>query len=264
MSGHGHGAKHKGKSRKVAWQHLPAESISNPDPTFFSDNSSMALSHSQSKTWKSNDAKERDQFNRVKNLVYHLAPDSPFPPQTWKEWLHHRAGMQEEQRDDLMKNIELKNAKKSVDSRIPFTSAFGLGSEYLLNDNRSTVLSLPSIWSTTYTPAYDRPDAQWPERAEMQHEGEDRAGGDGGKTHFGRFLPLPRAPGNGTIKWDKRPMVQPLSMIDSRGIKPGTRDEEGRVRGLPEILTQNMIMNDDEEFWGQGEHYLGKNLMDEL
>ena len=98
----------------------------------------------------------------------------------------------------------------------------------------------------------------------MQHEGEDRAGGDGGKTNFGRFLPLPRVPGNDTAKWSLRAAVEPLSMIDETCIKPETLDEEGRLIGLPEILTQNMIMDGDEEFWNQGAHYLGKSLLDEL
>ena len=53
-------------------------------------------------------------------------------------------------------------------------------------------------------------------------------------------------------------------MIDLTGIKPDTIDEEGNVTGMPEVWTQNMIMNSDEEFWNQGEHYLGKDLMDEL
>src|SRR5256885_10296620 len=265
MPGHSHRANHKGKSRKVTWQHLPTDAISNPDPTFFNgNNSSTALSHGQSKTWKSDDAKERDQFSRVKILVHHLVPDSPFPPQSLIEWLDHRAAMQDEAKNALVKNIEHKNAQKSADSRIPFTSTFGPDGGHAFADNRSSVVSLPSIWSTQYSPTSNRPDAQWPERAEMQHEGEERAGRDGGKTNFGRFLPLPRIPGNGTVKWDRRPVMLPLSMIDITGIKPGTRDEEDRIIGLPDVLTQNQVMNADVKFWEQGEHCLGRALMDEL
>lgn len=98
----------------------------------------------------------------------------------------------------------------------------------------------------------------------MQHEGEDRAGGNGGKTNFGRFLPLPRRPGNGAVKWDQRAVMTPLAMIDLTGISPGTIDEEGIIMGMREVWAQNMIMNFDEEFWNQGEHCLGKDLMDEL
>jgi hypothetical protein len=266
MPGQGHHAKHKGKSRKVKWQHIPADSISNPDPTFFGETKplSMSLSHSQSKTWKSSDAKERDQFSRVKNLIHHFVPDSPFPPQNLAEWMAHRAAMQDEGKEALLKNIAIKQALRSADSRIPFKSAFGPDCENPLHDNRSTVLSLPSIWSTTYTPTLDRPDAQWPERAEMQHEGEDRAGGDGGKTNFGRFLPLPRQPRNETVKWEHRALMESLSMIDVTGIKPDTVDEEKNVMGMRHVWTQNMAMNSNEEFWDQGEYYLGKELMNEL
>jgi hypothetical protein len=263
MPDHGHGAKHK-KSRKVAWRHISADSLSNPDPTFFSGSNSMSLSHGQSKTWKSSDSKERDQFSRVKNLVYHLVPDSPFPPQDLAEWTAHRAAMYDEKREALLKDIEIMQARKSVDSHFPFASTFGPDSQHPLNDNRSTVLSLPSIWSATYSPLSDRPDAKWPERVEMQHEGEDRAGGDGGKTNFGRFLPLPRKPSNLTVKWSERAVMEPLSIIDLTGIRPDTSDEEGGVIGMPEIWMQNMIMNSDEDFWDRGEHYLGKDLMEEL
>ena len=133
MPGRGHGSKQKGKSRKVSWQHLPTDSISNPDPVFFNDQASMALSHSQSKTWKSHEAKERDQFSRVKNLVFHLVPDSPFPPQTLVEWMEHRAALQEEAKDALNKSIQLKQAMKSAESRRPVKSEFGPDGEHPLN-----------------------------------------------------------------------------------------------------------------------------------
>jgi hypothetical protein len=172
--------------------------------------------------------------------------------------------MQDEAKEALLRNITIKQALKSANSRIPFESAFGPGSEHCLLDNRSTVLSLPSIWSTTYAPTSDRPDAQWPERAEMQHEGEDRAGGDGGKTNFGRFLPLPRQSVNETLKWELKAVMEPLSAIDVTGIKPNTIDEEGNIADIPEVWTQNMILDFDEVFWEQGEKYLSKELMNEL
>ena len=98
----------------------------------------------------------------------------------------------------------------------------------------------------------------------MQHEGDDRAGGDGGKTNFGRFLPLPRVPGNETAKWNLRAQVEPLSMIDETCIRPGTFDEEGRPIELPEVLTQNGIMDGDWDFWHHGVHYLGTSFLNEL
>jgi hypothetical protein len=245
---------------------MSADSISNPDPTFFGTTkpSPTPLPQSQSKTWKSTDARERDQFSRVKNLLYHFVPDSPFPPQTLAEWMTHRAAMHDEGKETLLKSIALKQALKSANSRIPFKSAFGSHGKHCLVDNRSTVLSLPSIWSPTYTPPLGRPDAEWPERAEMQHEGEDRASGDGGKINFGRFLPLPRQPVNETVKWELKAVMEPLSMIDVTGIRPNTIDEGGNIVDLPEVWNQNMTMDFDDEFWEQGEKYLGKELTDEL
>jgi hypothetical protein len=224
----------------------------------------MPLSHVQSKTWKSSEAKERDRFSRVKNLLYHLVPDSPFPPQDLAEWTAHRAAMYDEKRERLLRDIEIMQARKSTDSLFPFTSAFGPDGQHPLNDNRSTVLSLPSIWSATYSPLPNRPNANWPEPVEMQHEGESRAGGDGGKINFGRFLPLPRKPSNFTVKWSERAVMEPLSIIDATGIRPGTSDEEGRAVRMSEIWALNMIMNSDKDFWGQGAHYLGKDLIAKL
>lgn len=263
MPGHAHG-KGKGKTRKVTWHHVPQDSISNPDPTFFHENntnmnvdaSSLSLtSHSQSKTWKSQDAKERDQFSRVHNLVHHFVPESPFPPQTYGAWVEHRAGMNEEKKEDLLKNIELVQARKSVDARIPLRPAFIPEGIMPLNDNRSTVLSLPSIWSNNYMATADRPDPPWPDRSEMQHEGDDRAAGDGGKTNFQRYLPLPRRPGNETVNWKERFTMEPQSIIDVTQLHPSETCH---------TQEENQTMNEDDEFWIQGMHYLGLHLMREL
>src|SRR2546423_3085689 len=122
MPGNGH--KQKAKSRKVNWQHIPADSISNPDPTFFgvTKPSPTLLPQCQSKSWKSTDARECDQFSRIKNLLYHFVPDSPFPPQTLAEWLTHRAAMHDEGKETLLKRIAIKQALTSPNSRIPFRS----------------------------------------------------------------------------------------------------------------------------------------------
>lgn len=264
MPGHGH--KQRGRSRKVNWQHVPTDSLSHPDPPFFRPTNSLLVSssHSQSKTWKSSDARERDQFSRAKILLHHFVPHSPFLPESLAEWMAHRAAMQEEGKELLLKDIAIKQASRSADSRRPFKSTFGSGSPHPLHDNRSTVLSLPSIWSSTYAPPWNRPNAPWPERAEMQHEGEDRAGGDGGQTNFGRFLPLPRQPIKETVKWELKAVMESLSTIDMVGMQPTAADEEGNEMGMLEVWMQNKDMDFDNEFWDQGEHYLGKNLMDQL
>lgn len=58
--------------------------------------------------------------------------------------------------------------------------------------------------------------------------------------------------------------MESLSTIDMVGMQPTAADEEGNEMGMLEVWMQNKDMDFDNEFWDQGEHYLGKNLMDQL
>ena len=213
------------------------------------------MAHTQSQKWQSQDHKERAQFKRVNNLIHHLAPESPYAPKTYSEWVEHRASMNEEQREALLKNIEVMQARKSITARVPIEPTFANDNK-LLHDNRSTVLSLASIWANNYTPTLDRPDAPWPDQTEMQHEGADRKGGDGGKQDYGRRLPLPRYPTNETSNWKIRPMVEPQNAsIDVLQSHPDD---------ILNAQAENATMDMDLEFWEEGLHYLGMDLMREL
>ena len=242
MGGHGHGTKgHKrGKTQRVSWQDTKSDFGSNP--VFFTTG---IMNHGQSKTWKSGEAKERDHFSRINNLVHHLAPESPFTPQTYSQWVEHRAAMNEVEKEKLLKNIETMQARKSADARIQIKSIFGPEGK-LFSDNRSAVLSRPTIWSAWYTPTDERPEAQWPGRSELQHEGGDRQA-----SNVGRYLPLPRGPGNETVNWKARQMLQPHYGLDKGG--PMSYEEPPAF----EIVEENKKMNDDPGFLEEGVSYLG-------
>ena len=122
-----------------------------------------------------------------------------------------------------MKELEVQNMRLEIERRkaerrstkIPKASTPFILSEdkrRLLEDNRSTVLAMPSIWSPNFRESTERPDAPWPDRDELRYEGDDSA-----KTNVCRFLPLPRRPGNETVTWKAREQLTFLSPLDLVG-----------------------------------------------
>jgi hypothetical protein len=178
--------------------------------------------HSQSKTWKSNDTKQKDQYARLSTLLHHFAPVSPFIPRTYGVWVQHRASMNTMEMENMKKNIAIKQSRNTVAAKVPIRSLLD-GKTY--TDNRSSVLSLETIWASWSSPTDKHPEALWPDRTEFQYEGDDRA-----KSDVGRFLPLPRKPGNETVNWKAREQLQPYRPLDHVGMfkEDGTPDIEMR------------------------------------
>lgn len=73
-----------------------------------------------------------------------------------------------------------------------------------LPDNRSTVLSLPTIFTPNYALARTSPLAPWPDLNEQRYEGDERIATE---LIHGRFLPHPRVGGNYTVNWQHRSMI---------------------------------------------------------
>jgi hypothetical protein len=226
MSGQGHGR----KKAKVVINLSPTPTQSDVDPIFFSHISSPSgtliapapAAHSQSKTWKSNDTKEKDQYSRLSTLLHHFVPESPFVPRSYPVWVQHRAMMNTMEMDEMKKNIAIKQSRNTAAAKITIKSALD-GKTY--NDNRSAVLAQETIWSPWSLPTDEHPEALWPDRTEFQYEGDDRA-----KSDVGRFLPLPRKPGNETVNWKSREQVQAYRPLDHVGMfkENGTPDIEMR------------------------------------
>lgn len=172
------------------------------------------MAHSQSKTWTSNDALERQRFKRMSNLLYHFVPKSPFVPRNYQQWVDHRAAMKDMEREDMLQKIERRKIERPSPRAPKIRTSFIAEADkmHLFEDNRSAVLAMPSIWSSYFQDTPDRPYAPWPDRDELRYEGDDRA-----KTNVGRFLPLPRRPGNETVTWKAREQLMILSPLDSIG-----------------------------------------------
>jgi hypothetical protein len=218
------------KKAKVVNILSPTPTQVDVDPIFFSQISSppQALiaptpaAHSQSKTWKSNDTKEKDQYSRLSTLLHHFVPESPFVPRSYPVWVQHRAMMNAMEMDDMKKNIAIKQSRNTAAAKVVIKPVLD-GKTY--NDNRSAVLAHETIWASWSTPTDEHPEALWPDRTEFQYEGDDRA-----KSDVGRFLPLPRKPGNETVNWKSREQVQPYRPLDHVGMfkEDGTPDLEMR------------------------------------
>ena len=207
MPGHGHGQK-KGRARRLYYQLVE---LNHASTLFYQNPDIMVTPHSQSKTWKSAEARDREQFTRLSNLIGHFVPHSPFTPRTFAEWNSHREGMVESKKEDLIKDIKIRQDRKTRDSQIPFQSAFGLPNVISYGENRAAVLSQHTVWSPWYTPTLVRPAAPWPDKSEMSYEGNGRA-----DTRCGRYLPVPRRPGNETATWKARDLL-PVFPLDKVG-----------------------------------------------
>lgn len=158
------------------------------------------MSYTASKTWVSDEAKEYDLFIKIRDNVPYIAPNSPFIPQTWAEWIDHRLHMKEEAHREAVRQLEIKEAEKTRTKEAIHPQLEGKEIE----DYLSCVLSRESIWISSTKDRPGRPQAPWPTYDELKHEGYHR-----NKSGYSRFPPLPRVPGNETVNWKQRaPLAQ--------------------------------------------------------
>ena len=286
MPGHGHGGKasKKGKGRKVAWGLVPTESITNP--LFFS-HPSAPVTHGQSKTWKSDETKSKEQFDRYHNIMKNFFGKSrtrALIPWNFSDWVDHQSWYRkiekaklemklammerrkrqipgfEKQSDgqpksDILPGKDMSSAPHPEHTSTALAPAFGPGGKSF-NDNLSAVLSRPTVFSTWWTPTPDHPKAPWPELSELDHEGRQRAESKYGP--LGRYLPLPRHPGNETVHWKARQQIMPYYGLDMSG--PMAYDAPP-----PFVVSeQNWYMNNDANFQALGNFYLGQVLGEKL
>ena len=124
---------------------------------------------------------------------------SPFVPQDRPGYFEHLASQAEVSAKKEKKRLEQLEAERGAHHSwiIPFN-----GQSFL--DNRSAVLAIPSMWSMWYEPPQSRPEASWPTLDEFREEGDERH-----TSGFGRFLPLPRVPGNETVVWKQKAFLEP-------------------------------------------------------
>lgn len=201
------------------------------------------MSHTNSKTWVAPKMAEQERFEEVyENLnKMDFIHRSPFVPKNMNEWLAHRVAFAEDARVEEMRKLSDKQAasesgsnKEKVRILPPFK-----GKQF--RDNRSSVLSMPSIWTPTYEPSEESPQAPWPTFDEMREEGDER-----NTSGFGRFPALPRVPGNETVAWKQKNVIKafPLDKVWAvPKLEPEQPEEEGELGG--EELTEEELLGKD-------------------
>ena len=171
------------------------------------------MSHTSSRTWVAPKTIEQEKYGVVyQNLKkMEFIPRSPFVPRNINEWLDHRIAFAEDARSDEAKRLHNKQTRRKLNSspaKAQIHPAFG--GRVLCDLGRSPVLSSLSIWSPWYVAGSGFPQAPWPSIEEMKEEGDER-----NTSGFGRFPPLPRVPGNETVVWKQRQVVEafPLDRV---------------------------------------------------
>ena len=152
---------------------------------------------------------EKDRWDTVEKGLKRMRFDrSPFVPANLDEWVQHRtayAVCQATFEKRRLVHKELLVKKGFTTGRYTIRRALG---GRIFNDNRGFVLSHSSIWSPRCITLGHRQTAPWPPMDELKEEGDERH-----TSGFGRFLPIPRAPGNETVAWKQKAFV-PASPMD--------------------------------------------------
>jgi hypothetical protein len=210
---------------------------------------------SQSQTWKSDEAKQRDQFDRTKILLQHFAPEQFKPrakpanepasivPQTYLQYQIHKKELEAE---EMLNKIAFLEAKKARSNLEPIRQAFN---GKFFKSGRSSVLSQLTIWSDNFEPTYEHPQIAWPDRDQLHEDGEKREN-KFAPTRCGRFLPALRYPDTGVFM-PQYPLDQ-VGPLRSQGPTPAVCKQE------------NEAMDFDNAFEAKGMECLGQELMGEL
>ncbi|KAL8666427.1 MAG: hypothetical protein Q9202_001450 [Teloschistes flavicans] len=156
-------------------------------------------SHTNSRTWVSHNIRTRDEWKRINSGIHSLnlnhTDHSPFIPKSFDEFLQHKADYLGDRKRDMQARC---NTAVSGDRSID--PAFGGN---LFKDGRGAVLAFETIWCLWDEPTVKHPQAPWPHKEEMREEGDERH-----TSQFGRFMALPRNPGNETVAYKQRSPVK--------------------------------------------------------
>lgn len=221
-------------------------------------------SYTASITWKSPAVLQKEEWERCKQRVRHLAPEqfrsvakptfgpSEIFPQNVREYIEHKKGMLAMREGELLQSAaRLKDQIKAWESIPPgqrmIKPAFG---GKVFSDGLSPVLMQKTIWCE------GGGSADWPSMEELQWYGDNRQSRLA-RTKCGRFLPPPRVSMGPEVPFLDRPII-----------KPNAFDETGPIFSTgprPDYAERhNMIMNNDATFEKKGREWLGADLMEEV
>ncbi|KAL8687682.1 MAG: hypothetical protein Q9218_006215 [Villophora microphyllina] len=196
-------------------------------------------SYTNSRTWVSPRIREKDEWKRLNDGIHSMNlnhPDhSPFVPKSFDSFLQHKADFLSDQK----KEVQARYLNTPVSSPNRPTPALQ-GTAFLdrsFMDGRGAVLSAETIWCPWDEPTVKHPRAPWPNREEMREEGDERH-----TSQFGRFLALPRNPGNETVTYKQKSPVK-QHFLDRVWDVPDPEDvgeliEEGE---LEELLGDDLL-----------------------
>lgn len=77
-----------------------------------------------------------------------------------------------------------------------------------IGDCNTAILGLKTVWARGWTATDSHPEAPWPTYREFREEGDERH-----TSNYGRFLPIPRVPGNKTVVYKQKSFV-PVELLD--------------------------------------------------
>ncbi|KAL8707040.1 MAG: hypothetical protein Q9225_007861 [Loekoesia sp. 1 TL-2023] len=163
-------------------------------------------SYTNSRTWVSPRIREREEWKRVNEGLHAMNlnhPDhSPFVPKSFDEYLQHKADFL----NDRKKEMQAKYGAVAVGTK---RVGPALGGIYPGDggDGRGAALAEETMWCPWDVSTEEHPQAPWPCEEEMREEGDERH-----TSQFGRFLALPRNPGNETVSYKHRSPIKQRHM----------------------------------------------------
>ncbi|KAL9020919.1 MAG: hypothetical protein Q9185_001882 [Variospora sp. 1 TL-2023] len=159
-------------------------------------------SYTNSRTWVSPRVREKDEWKRVNEGVHAMELNhfdhSPFIPKSFDEYLRHKAEYLNDQKKDMQAKYGGAAITHKRVGRVMNGIQPGDG-----GDGRGAVLAEKTIWCPWDASTEDHPQAPWPCAEEMREEGDERH-----TSQFGRFLALPRNPGNETVSYKHRSPIK--------------------------------------------------------
>ena len=159
-----------------------------------------------SRVWVASKIVEIEKWQKTKGNLQRMSliPKSPILPTNFPEWLQHRTEFLDLQVDEAKEKMEMKERVRMelAELRVRKIHAKKPLGGLVMVDGRGSVLAQKTIWNPWLDETPRHKPAPWPTCQEMKEEGDERH-----TSGYGRFLALPRAPGNPTVNHKQRSVV---------------------------------------------------------